>query len=92
MIPKNKSEAHTLNLIKVRSELRMAVEAYKAKNTAAEMYHMCRAKAIADALDISTDEFYDHKRLVELEAGMVDILMSERAVLMHDFDVVIDLR
>ena len=58
-------EKHVENLIKMRSELRSAVGSYKIGNTGAEMYFMCRAKAVADALGISTDEFNEHKALKE---------------------------
>lgn len=69
-------EEHILKLIKVRSEIRQALECYKARKYAKEVYHMCRAKAMADALEISNDEFLDHKRIVELEDGMVDCLID----------------
>ena len=94
MIPKNKSEAHTLNLIRVRLELRLAAGAKRCEYTAREMYHMCRAKAIADVLGISDEEFREHKRLVEIEEGLNDLLLCENAItLCGSVDrVTIDLR
>ena len=74
-------EEHIENLIKMRSELRSAVGSYKIGNTGAEMYFMCRAKAVADALGISKDEFLEHKTLVEKEEGMVDSLMEESSII-----------
>lgn len=69
------TEKHVENLIKMRSEIRSALNAYKLGNTGEEVYFMVRAKAVADALGISNDEFLDHKMLVEKEEGMVDCLM-----------------
>ena len=68
-------EKHVEDLIKMRSEIRSALNAYKLGNTGEEVYFMVRAKAVADALGISNDEFLDHKMLVEKEEGMVDCLM-----------------
>jgi hypothetical protein len=68
-------EKHVEDLIKMRSEIRSALNAYKLGNTGEEVYFMVRAKAVADALGISDDEFLDHKMLVEKEEGMVDCLM-----------------
>ena len=68
-------EKHVEDLIKVRSEIRKAVGAYKIGNTGAEVFFMVRAEAVANTLGISNDEFLDHKMLVEKEEGMMDTLM-----------------
>ena len=68
-------EKHVEDLIKMRSEIRSALNAYKLGNTGEEVYFMVRAKAVADTLGISDDEFLDHKMLVEKEEGMADCLM-----------------
>ena len=64
---KRKYEQHVANLIKVRSEMRKAADCYKRKEYAKETYYMCRAKAMADALGISSDEFFYHKGVIEIE-------------------------
>lgn len=71
-------EKHVEDLIKMRGEIRSALNAYKLGNTGEEVYFMVRAKAVADALGISDDEFLYHKMLVEKEEGMVDCLMMPR--------------
>ena len=74
-------EKHIEDLIKMRSEIRKAVNAYKNQNYGEEAYFMIRAEAFADALGIETDEFLEHKSLVEREADMPDNLLLGREVI-----------
>lgn len=76
-------ERHVKNLVMVKQELAKAVMGYKQGFKPLEMYHMCRAKAMADALGVSPAEFYLIKRLTELDEGMEDNLMDEQAILLY---------
>ena len=69
-------EEHVLNLIKVRSEIRKAGEDFLQKDYSGEAYRMCRAKAMAEALGITDDEFFLHKSIVEKELDLEANLIS----------------
>lgn len=71
-------EKHIEDLIKMRSEIRKAVNAYKNHNYGEEVYFMVRAEAFANALGIENDEFLNHKAIVEKEEEMQDCLMMGR--------------
>ena len=69
-------EKHIEDLIKVRSEIRKAGEDFLQKDYSGEAYRMCRAKAMAEALGITDDEFFLHKSLVEKEFDLGTTLIS----------------
>ena len=70
-------EKHVEDLIKVRSEIRKAAESYSKQAYDEEAWHMCRAIAMAEALEINMDEFFLHKRIVEKEFGTKDVLIMD---------------
>ncbi len=58
---------HVEKLIRIRKELLKAANAQKTSQPDKESYHLCRAEAMAEALEISSEEFNEHKLLIETE-------------------------
>lgn len=70
MRAENIRDAKLMGCLKLIDEFNLAGDAYSVGNYNKELFHMIRAGAIRDALDIDSCTYEDLKRMIEIQHGL----------------------
>ena len=70
MRAENIRDAKLMGCLKLVEEFKLAGDAYEVGDYNKELFHMIRAEAMRDALDIDGCVYEDLKRMVEIQYGL----------------------